>query len=191
MQIRDDILEAAVDVFTRFGLRKATVGDIAERAGVSRQTVYARFADKDAIIAATIEFLGSRCLDQTRKAWEDQHSLAAKLDAYLRHCVIDLYRIAHGSAGGWDMVIGTQPQAREAIRFLLMKRAKALETILSPHAKALAKHGQCPIDLAMFISTVGDSLKHTAEDEVALKRSLDTLRASVLLLSGVSPSRGG
>ncbi len=184
MEIRDAILEAAAEIYARFGPRKATVSDIAQAAGVSRQTVYARFADKDAIISATIAFLGARSLALAREEWQQNKALPAQLDAYLRHCVIALFQQGHQAPGGWDSIIATQPEAHAAVRQLVRQRAEALETILTPYAARLAKAGQNPADLALFISTVGDSLKHSAQTEAELIRGLNTLTVSVLALTG-------
>ena len=41
-----DIVSAAIAVFFRYGLHRVTMEDIAREAGVSRQTVYARFGNK-------------------------------------------------------------------------------------------------------------------------------------------------
>ncbi|MFI1200503.1 TetR/AcrR family transcriptional regulator [Streptomyces sp. NPDC020883] len=45
--LTDRILDAAREQFTTFGLRRSTVDDVAERAGVSRVTVYRRVGNKD------------------------------------------------------------------------------------------------------------------------------------------------
>lgn len=49
-EISARILAAARECFERFGIRKTTIGDIAEAAGVSRPTVYKNFASKEAIL---------------------------------------------------------------------------------------------------------------------------------------------
>ena len=49
------ILNASVDCFERFGIRRATMEDIAQTAGVSRKTVYRHFANKSELIAALVE----------------------------------------------------------------------------------------------------------------------------------------
>lgn len=48
------ILDAAVGVLSEFGFRKTSMEDVARRAGVSRVTLYRRFADKDALVHAVI-----------------------------------------------------------------------------------------------------------------------------------------
>jgi AcrR family transcriptional regulator len=49
------ILDAAVVEFERHGFRKVALDDVARRAGVSRTTIYRRFANKDELISAVIE----------------------------------------------------------------------------------------------------------------------------------------
>lgn len=49
------ILDAALVEFDRHGIRKVSLDDVARRAGVSRTTIYRRFANRDELIAAVME----------------------------------------------------------------------------------------------------------------------------------------
>ncbi|CAN3126980.1 TetR/AcrR family transcriptional regulator [Mycobacterium sp. smrl_JER01] len=49
------ILDAAVVEFERHGFRRVALEDVAKRAGVSRTTIYRRFANKDELVGAVIE----------------------------------------------------------------------------------------------------------------------------------------
>ncbi|WP_082691865.1 TetR/AcrR family transcriptional regulator [Mycobacterium sp. IS-1556] len=49
------ILDAAVIEFERHGVRRVALDDVARRAGVSRTTIYRRFANRDELVAAVIE----------------------------------------------------------------------------------------------------------------------------------------
>ncbi|MCW2655594.1 MAG: putative HTH-type transcriptional regulator [Mycobacterium sp.] len=49
------ILDAAVAEFERHGFRRVAVDDVARRAGVSRMTIYRRFAGRDELVAAVID----------------------------------------------------------------------------------------------------------------------------------------
>ncbi len=51
---RDRILDAALEQFMAIGIRRASVGDIAKRAGVGRMTVYRRFPQRDELITAAV-----------------------------------------------------------------------------------------------------------------------------------------
>ncbi|MCH5643845.1 MULTISPECIES: TetR/AcrR family transcriptional regulator [unclassified Gordonia (in: high G+C Gram-positive bacteria)] len=50
----DPILDAALDVFADIGVRRATVDEVAQRAGVGRVTVYRRIGGKNEILAAVM-----------------------------------------------------------------------------------------------------------------------------------------
>ncbi|HEX7740636.1 MAG TPA: helix-turn-helix domain-containing protein [Marmoricola sp.] len=50
----DRILDAAKAVFEQYGARRANVDDIAAAAGVSRSTLYRRYANKDDLLAAVV-----------------------------------------------------------------------------------------------------------------------------------------
>ncbi|MCH9668684.1 MAG: TetR/AcrR family transcriptional regulator [Actinomycetia bacterium] len=51
----EHILDAAVVEFERHGYRRVALDDVARRAGVSRTTIYRRFANKDELVGAVIE----------------------------------------------------------------------------------------------------------------------------------------
>ncbi len=49
------ILDAALVEFDRHGIRKVALDDVARRAGVSRTTIYRRFANRDDLVSAVME----------------------------------------------------------------------------------------------------------------------------------------
>lgn len=49
------ILDAALIEFERHGFRRVALDDVARRAGVSRTTIYRRFANRDELVGAVIE----------------------------------------------------------------------------------------------------------------------------------------
>ena len=50
----DPILVAAAMLFEKQGYDETTIEEIAERAGVARQTVHAKFHDKPGVLAAIV-----------------------------------------------------------------------------------------------------------------------------------------
>lgn len=63
---RARILTAAEAVFQRYGVVKATMGDIAQEVGVSRPTIYRYFADRDAVLSAIVESRSRRLFGKAR-----------------------------------------------------------------------------------------------------------------------------
>ena len=57
---RQELLEAARDVFARVGYAQATIDDVVERAGVARGTFYLYFEDKRAVFAELVDRFSAR-----------------------------------------------------------------------------------------------------------------------------------
>ncbi|MFF5259892.1 TetR/AcrR family transcriptional regulator [Actinomadura viridis] len=53
-EARVRVLDAAYEQFCRMGIQRSTMEDVARRAGVSRITVYRRFATKDALVEQVV-----------------------------------------------------------------------------------------------------------------------------------------
>jgi TetR/AcrR family transcriptional regulator, regulator of autoinduction and epiphytic fitness len=82
------VLAVALEVFGRYGFRKASMDEIARSADISRQGLYLRFASKDALFRAAVRqeldtALGdvSRCLNEEGVGLERR--AVAALDAWL------------------------------------------------------------------------------------------------------------
>src|SRR3954463_6849038 len=85
---RARVLAVALDVFARYGFRKASMDEIARSADISRQGLYLHFANKDALFRAAVRreldtALGevSDCLDEEGVGLERR--VVAALDAWL------------------------------------------------------------------------------------------------------------
>ena len=76
------ILDAAQTVFAKYGVSKTTMGDIAEAAGVARQTVYNAFATKNDILRATVRLETEKTIAEVRAAWEKSASLEERIDIF-------------------------------------------------------------------------------------------------------------
>lgn len=63
-EARARILDAAYDLFSRMGIQRSTMEDVARRAGVSRITVYRRFTTKDALVEQVVSREFRRYFDQ-------------------------------------------------------------------------------------------------------------------------------
>src|SRR2546428_9004433 len=73
----DRILNAALAAIRDFGLTRITVEDVAQRAGLSRQTVYRYFPSKDHLIVALVSREEERILDGVRAAFVEHDDLMA------------------------------------------------------------------------------------------------------------------
>jgi AcrR family transcriptional regulator len=93
------ILDAAVTEFERHGFRRVALDDVARRAGVSRTTIYRRFANRDELVAAVIEreniALFADIADEVRRAGPTSNyyveAFTLSITKFRRHRV--LYRM--------------------------------------------------------------------------------------------------
>ncbi|RSM91582.1 TetR/AcrR family transcriptional regulator [Kibdelosporangium aridum] len=73
------VLDGAYEQFCRMGIRRSTMEDVARRAGVSRITVYRRFATKDALVEHVVRREFRRYFDQFLIDIEQARSLADRV----------------------------------------------------------------------------------------------------------------
>jgi AcrR family transcriptional regulator len=86
--IEQRLLAAGLEAATIHGITKLSMGDVAGRAGLSRQTLYRYFPSKDALIAAIVGAETTSLIEQVVLAAVDiddpRDSLAAALETALR-----------------------------------------------------------------------------------------------------------
>jgi AcrR family transcriptional regulator len=79
--VDDRILDAAARLLQLSGTRKPAIAELARQAGISRPTVYRRYADSDAVIRALWEREIGRLLEDTPRRADDRASLVAQVVA--------------------------------------------------------------------------------------------------------------
>src|ERR1700692_317464 len=76
---RDQVVQAALGVFLRYGYARATMADIALAAGLSRPTLYLTFSDKESVFRAAVESIVSTNIEAIRNGIVGLSGIAAKL----------------------------------------------------------------------------------------------------------------
>lgn len=101
----DAITQAASDMFLAEGFERVTLDQIAQRAGVSKQTIYSHFADKEALFKAICTELTERLTIPLRKSASegDLRSTLTRLGedtlAMMLHpASLDLHRLVMSAA---------------------------------------------------------------------------------------------
>lgn len=77
--VRDRLLDAAEDCLRRDGIRRTTMIDIAETAGVSRTWLYQHFPDKQAILGAALVRLDETFWAESHERVRARRSFPAKV----------------------------------------------------------------------------------------------------------------
>lgn len=165
---RQAILEAATAAFLDAGYGAATMDQIASRAGVSKQTVYAHFGSKEALFGAIIEDRCERFLSVSLPEDIDSGDLEEDLRAVARAFMDEV--LAESSLNLHRLVIGESAHFPELGRIIYETGpARALSRL----ARFLAAHG--PRSGCTF-----DDSEQAAEQFFAIVLGLAQLRAILL-----------
>lgn len=100
----DQILDAALAVFSRYGFKRASMADIAAEAQLSRPLLYLSFQNKaDVFVAAARRFARS-CSDAGEAAWPAGVPAREGLPALARAQHLPVWRMLQGSPHGAELV---------------------------------------------------------------------------------------
>jgi AcrR family transcriptional regulator len=141
------LISAALDCFLNFGVRKTSLTDVADRAGVSRATAYRVFGDKNGLVRAVVEAEVTRFLHELDKMVVWDAALADALEQaitftlnYLRGHAVLQRLIASEPEQLTDMVV-PRPGEQSLVQVLL---PAVVERFVRTHHDVL----RVPIDQA-------------------------------------------
>lgn len=177
------IIEGAIGTFMRYGARKTTMSDIAVAAGVSRQTVYDAFGNKDEVIRASIRAVTARNLAGARKRMMACSTLGDRLRAYLEETIVKAFELLQTAGDVEELITAHNKAGKDEIAKSHLRHRAFVEEILSPYEAALTVQGQTIPQQANFIVTSTMSMKYGAADRAELDDLITSLVAAVCLLA--------
>ncbi|MBC7282841.1 TetR/AcrR family transcriptional regulator [Hoeflea sp.] len=187
MSERDQqILEAAIAQFSRYGVRKATMGDIAAGAGISRQTLYARYANKAEIIDAAMRLITEKVVGQVSEAWLEAGSISEKLDIFLDYAIVRFFDQVKQMPDSIDLMTGSGDGGTSARHGAEQGKIDLLAGLFEARRDKLTANGTSPRDLADFFYQGSASFLFTARDLGHLKALLASLKRTTLMMLGES-----
>jgi len=176
------IIDAAIRTLIRFGERKTAMADIAQDAGVVRQTIYTAFGSKDALIARCVRYLSEQKLAAIHAGIANCSTLGDKLDVYLHNIVVTSFELMEMAVDPTDIVAANNTAGQAALSASRREQLALVEDIFSPHAQALKLHGETPETIANFVVVTAIAIKSSAKDRRDLESLISSLRRSVLRL---------
>jgi TetR/AcrR family transcriptional regulator, mexJK operon transcriptional repressor len=167
-QIDRRVLDAAWDVFLESGYESATMEQIAERAGITKTTLYLRHNDKSALLRATVnDRMSTWAIENTRDGWtvgdtleERLVSLACKILAVGNHPdILATSRLIHGTTGEAGRI------ARELDRFMREPMIEEITGEIAEYSHIEGFPAKDPQAIArFFIAMLGSMIDQYAED---------------------------
>ncbi|MGR6919918.1 TetR/AcrR family transcriptional regulator [[Actinomadura] parvosata] len=170
---REHVLAVALQVFARYGFRKASMDEVARAADISRPGLYFLFATKEELFRATVEHELQQGIAAVTDALSAPHlSLRERLVAAFDRW---LGRYIEPGASDVGVLIETSAApvggllAEYAARFDLL-----VATAIARHADAIrAEHGT-PEAVATVLHAIATGLKHQVTDREEFNERMDT-----------------
>ncbi len=181
---RTALLKASLEIFARYGYRKASMDEVARAAGLSRQGLYLHFPSKELLFREVLNFLLERTLGAGKAALSDKSRPIAEN-------LINAFAAVHG---GYVDTLGTTPHLAELLETstqlvgtLLQDQEKAFRDAVA-HALERAgiakKWKPCGLsarDLAELLETMSAGLKHRV---ISLTEYRERITKAVRLICG-------
>ncbi len=183
-----DIIEAAFRIFSRYSVQRTTMNDIAKEAGISRQTLYNSFSNKDEVLIGTIRLHTERTIQQIEEGLiglADPGDLGAKLDLLFEFIAIQPYEIIHASPNAESLLEGMNAASDAEIAISNEKFRELIEKVLLPHAGSLEDVGLTLHQLSDMLRNYASAVKNQAEDLAHLKELLLSMKKITLSCVGV------
>ena len=168
---KTQISRAALAVFARYGLKRASMADVAEEAGLSRPAIYQYFRGKDDLVAACFDLVTEDGFGVAESAASAAQGREARVVAYLTTYMGFFYRLIYAGPHSEDVLA-------LKTRFGADKVTVARQRLVT-RLNALA--GLDPEDeTGILLAHAGEGLKMLAADEDVLQRRLERLVRAVL-----------
>jgi AcrR family transcriptional regulator len=189
----DRILAAAENIFARFGFRRASMSQIAEEAGLTRQALYHHYSSKEALFRAVVEQLHECAYEAEAAAGLEQEQagggladiLAAQIGARFRY----LIECVEASPQADELMSEHQLQTRDLYQSFVEHnadlRAEAIDRVCTRQGLAL-QNGMTSRDLARCIQTAIRGCNNLRLD-TGLLRELDRM-VRLLVAGAIAPA---
>ncbi|WP_093161501.1 TetR/AcrR family transcriptional regulator [Aliiruegeria lutimaris] len=181
-----NILDAATTLFMRYGVKRTSMNDISQEAGISRQTLYNAYRNKDEILRALIRYFADRAYCEIEAGLEEKPALGDRLDLVFDRIAVAAFDLLSESPNAADLVEGFNQISEEEIDASYAQVRGLIATILKPYASEIEANGLTTTQLADFVQRMVKASKSTATDRAHLLEMLQTLKTATLKLAGVA-----
>jgi len=113
---RDRVVAAALDLFSRHGVRRTSMSDIAEAVGIAKGSVYLEFRGKQQLLRAVAEVVAREIVDAAGAAAAQDGPLAARVSAILLAKFWRLYDLVHSRPHAAELIGARDQTAADLFR---------------------------------------------------------------------------
>lgn len=187
MQDREQkIIDAAIQLFSRYGVKRTSMNDIAGEAGIARQTLYNAFSNKDEVLRATLRLLTERATARIEAGLGRTNALGEQLDVVFRHIAVEPFDMLRASPNAEDIVEGFNASSQQEIAAAAEGNRIIIARILGPYRRAIESNGLTVDQFADFVQRSAANAKYSASDRKHILNLLTALKVAVQKVAGDS-----
>ncbi len=176
----ENIIEAAIRLFMRYGVKRTSMNDIAAEAGIARQTLYNAFSNKDAVLQATIRLLADRAMVGIEAGLQKTDNLGDQLDVVFKHIAIDPFDLLDASPNSEDIVAGFNASSQSELAAAAARNKAVISRIMKPFESEIEKNGLTLDQFADFLERSASAAKYNAGSRKHLLSLLAVLKVAAL-----------
>ncbi|AGC45309.1 TetR family transcriptional regulator [Myxococcus stipitatus DSM 14675] len=187
---RTAILDAAGEIFVRYGFKKASVEDIARKAGVGKGSIYLHFESKEALFEACARKGHAEALADLKEMVRSRPTPTEQLRAYIHYCIRPQCWSPTGQRIELATLVEIGEQAKQLIPGMVVEETDILTAVLEKGIAAgefsVAEPRQVARGLVELMYCVGIE-STTREPEAQRQRALEA--CFEVWLQGLSVAR--
>ena len=181
---KHEVLDAALNVFIRYGFRRVTMGDLASEAGMSRPALYLLYPNKEAIFRAVLIDFVARAKEEVNAGMEGHATVQGKLGFVFDVWVVHPFELVRTAPDARELTDCTHDFASDVVEDSHRTLEIILVNILEPSADALALHGLTPGDVARVLVASARGFKDYSRDSDELHALIAGLIGMTVALLG-------
>jgi TetR/AcrR family transcriptional regulator, biofilm operon repressor len=189
-QVKENIGRAAMQCFTRFGLEKTTLDDIAGAVGLNKASLYYYYKNKEDIFLDTAMREGGQYIHRLQSQTLEKRGIEEKVLFYLRERVLYYMHVLNKNKVNTETLARMLPRFFELYDRLMQEETRFLKTLLLTGMKEGEIIKTNAAKLASSLINTSDALKHSVEQQALLKKQttpdytlcLDELKFMVQLI---------
>lgn len=147
-QSKEDIRKAAWELFSRYGVDKVSVMDIARKAGVSQVTIYNNFGSKEALAREFVGFMVDMLESRVQEIVAMEGSYQDKMAAFFQFISAMLAGGRPSASGGAVFAGNAELQNDPEIKEIRMKAQERMIALLLQLIKEGKKQGQVNMQIS-------------------------------------------
>ncbi|MBX3736913.1 MAG: TetR/AcrR family transcriptional regulator [Candidatus Didemnitutus sp.] len=150
-----EVLDQALELFRARGFKHTSFNDLVEELGVSRQSLYDTYGNKEALYHQALKRYLTRALDQMRRALEgDDRPLRESLAALFEHMIAGQCAKASPGCLMVNSMVELSPHDAD-VRALAQEHARSTEGLFASRFAAAQRRGEIakakdPVALARY-----------------------------------------